>query len=163
MWTVYNTVQLCGHLAVNRLQKLIAPSALSPLTARDHPETRLVSVSIYSFLRTWPLNGILISSDVTSYLIIHIIFMSLVCVWHPGVVAMSRALSSLLPGECVWGESCPSLSWTQMCWTACTRWAVSETESSSHVICNVKSKRLFFSTLNEVFLSSQLYTEWPEK
>lgn len=79
----------------------------------------------------------------------------LVCTWLPGVVVTSRVLSSLLPGECVWGESCPWLSWTQMCWTACTHWAVSETESSSHAICNVKSK-LFFPTLNV----SRCVSEW---
>lgn len=66
-----------------------------------------------------------------------------VCLWLPAAAVMSRVPSSLLPGECVWGESCPWLSWTQMCWTACTHWAVSGTESSSRVICNVKSKSLF--------------------
>lgn len=71
-----------------------------------------------------------------------------VCVWLPGVVVTSRVPSSLRPGECVWGESCPWLSWTQMCWTACTRWDASETESSSHVICNVKSKSFFFFSFN---------------
>lgn len=71
-----------------------------------------------------------------------------VCARLPGVVVTSRVPSSLRPGECVWGESCPWLSWTQMCWTACTRWDASETESSSHVICNVKSKSFFSSFLS---------------
>lgn len=39
------TTQLFGHLVHNRLGEIMAPSALSPLTARGHPETRLVSVS----------------------------------------------------------------------------------------------------------------------
>ncbi len=149
----------------------MAPSALSPLTARGHPETRLVSVSIPSFLHTWFLDEILNYSAAASYLLTYIIAVSFmcvslcvtcvcvcmcVCVWLPVAVVMSRVLSSLLPGECVWGESCPWLSWTQMCWTACTRWVVSETESSSRVICNVKSKH-FFSALNmTVFLSARL-------
>lgn len=44
------TAQLCSHLALNRLEKIMAPSALSPLTARGHPETCLVSVSIWFHL-----------------------------------------------------------------------------------------------------------------
>lgn len=160
----------------------MAPSALSPLTARGHPETRLVSVSIHS----WLLNEgkILVLSD-ASYLftcvtapfihsLTHVCFvMCSVCPWLPGVVVMSRVLSSLLPGECVWGESCPWLSWTQMCWTACTPWVVSGTESSSHVICNVKSKRFFFLPQLQTCLSfwepvwltgkKNICVTWPNK
>lgn len=124
----------------------MAPSALSPFTARGHPETCLVSVSIGLILHNWLLNEILIS--VLLHNMSHALYLCVlpyvICVWLPGVVAMSRVQSSLLLGECVWGESRPWLSWTQMCWTACTHWVVSETESSSHVTCNVKSKH--FST-----------------
>ena len=110
-------------------------------------------------------------SDVASHIVIYIKSVSFicvsscvmrvcvcVCVWLPGVVVTSRVLSSLLPGEYVWGESCPWLSWTQMFWTACTRWVVSETESSSHVICNAKSKH--FLTLDMTVFLESLIRHW---
>lgn len=81
----------CLHVAI-WLYKIMAPPALSPLTARDHPETRLVSVSIHfdgfdSFMR---------HSCVT-----HVRFVLCVCVWLPGVVVTSHVPSSLPQGECV--------------------------------------------------------------
>lgn len=144
MYWVWNicTTQLFGHLVHNRLVKIMAPSALSPLTARGHPETRLVSVS--RVVVGWKAN--LQPCDIIVYFVHMHFVMSLTavcaCVFLAVEVVMSHVPSSLLPGECVWGESCLWLSWTQMCWTACTRWDVSETESSSHVTCNVKSKSL---------------------
>lgn len=127
--------QYCSHQAFN--------TSGSPLTARGHPETRLVSVSKCFPLHTRdPLSNISNTDDSSN--VYHSCDFLHVCV--PGVVVMSRVLSSLLPGECVWDESCLWLNWIQMCWTACTHWVVSETESSSRVTCNAKSKS--FSAAN---------------
>lgn len=96
--------KLFGHLVHSRLEKIMVPSALSPLTARGHPETRLVSVSgekvgWHTHLQPHVILICFILCIVAALLCVH------ACV-HVGVslavvVVMSPVPSSHLQGECV--------------------------------------------------------------
>lgn len=57
----------------------MAPSALSPLTARGHPKTCLVSVSTHLFFHTRQSNETLIYSDVALCLVMYITSVSRMC------------------------------------------------------------------------------------